>query len=412
MLQLVLPIAGLLASTFLLLAGNGLAGVLLPVRASLEGWSPVIIGWIGFGYALSFTAGCIVVPRMVRRVGHVRVYAVLASVLGMSVLLHALFVNGIAWIVFRGLAGFSLAGAYMVVESWLNERASNEARGQVFSIYMVVNMVGLMAGQFMLAASSPATTTLFMLAALLYAAAVIPTGMTNAVSPRPLNTVSINLRKLFVNSPLAFVGVAVTGFVFGAWSFQAPVYGQQSGLSEVQIATMMATAMVGGTVFQFPLGRISDKMDRRYVIGGLTAFGLVVSVILAIASPLPAAPLFVMMFLFGGVLMPLYSLVAAHANDHASSDDFVEISSGLLIVYGIGSMAGPVLAGLMMSLTGTNGFFLTLAVSYLALSGYVIWRMRQRRAVPVEEMTDYVYTVAPEQTPETIQLDPRADEAA
>ena len=164
MLRNIVPVTGLMLSTFFLLAGSGLTGITLPLRAGLEGWSPVIIGWIGFGYALCFTAGCVIVPRMVRRVGHVRVYAVLATLLAMSLLFHALIVHPLAWIAFRGVAGFALAGAYMVVESWLNEKATNESRGQIFSFYMIMNMVGMMAGQFMVLLGDPATTTLFIIA--------------------------------------------------------------------------------------------------------------------------------------------------------------------------------------------------------------------------------------------------------
>jgi MFS family permease len=412
MIQLVLPVAGLLASTFLLLAGNGLVGVLLPIRAALEGWSPVVIGWIGFGYALSFTAGCLFVPRMVLRVGHVRVYAVLASALAMSVLLHALFVHPFAWIISRGIGGFALAGTYMIVESWLNEKAANEDRGKIFSVYMVVTMVGLMSGQFMLVLADPALTTLFLIAAFLFAAAVIPTGLSNASSPKPLAQVSLDLRKLFANSPLAFVGVAVTGAAFGAYSFQTPVYLQASGLTHVQIATTMALVMIGGMVFQFPIGRYSDRMDRRYVIIATTSAGVVLAALLAMMAGGSLTMLFVLMFLFGGVLMPLYSIIVAHANDHASSDDFVEVSSGLLIIYGAGSMAGPVIAGGFMNLMGPAGVFAMMAVSFLAFTFYAAWRITRREAVPQEEMTDFTYAppVTSAQTPEAIQLDPRADE--
>ena len=414
MFQLILPIAGLLLSTFLLLAGNGLAGVLLPVRAALEGWSPVIIGLIGFGYALAFTAGCIIIPRLVLRVGHVRVYAVLAAILAISALLHALVVHPIAWILARGLGGFALSGTYMIVESWLNEKTGNEDRGKVYSVYMVVTMIGFMAGQFLLIAADPATTTLFMLSALLFAAAVIPTGLSNASSPQPLNQVSLNLRKLFANSPLAFVGVAITGFTFGAYNFQAPVYLQLSGMNEAQIASTMAVAMIGGMVFQFPLGRISDRMDRRIVIAAASFAGVVLSIILFTAAGISFTVLFALMFLFGGILMPLYSIVAAHANDHAAPNEFVEISSGLLVIYGIGSMAGPVIGGAFMSIVGPDGFFVTMGISYLALGLYAAWRITRRVAVPQEEMTDFTYAppVAPAQTPEVFQLDPRADENA
>lgn len=414
MTHLVLPVAGLLASTFLLLAGNGLASMLLPIRAALEGWSPVAIGWIGFGYALCFTVGCMVVPRLVLRVGHVRVYAVLAAVLAMSALLQALLVHPVAWMVTRGLGGFALSGTYMVVESWLNERVGNEERGKIFSIYMVVTMIGFMAGQFLLVAADPATTTLFMVSALLFAAAVIPTGLSNASSPQPLNQVSLDLRKLFTNSPLAFVGVAVAGFTFGAYAFQTPVFLQVSGLTEAKIATTMALAMIGGMVFQFPLGRISDRMDRRYVIIASALAGVVLTVLMATVAGISNTILFVLMFLLGGVLMPFYSLAVAYANDHAAPDEFVEISSGLLIVYGAGSMAGPVIGGGFMNVLGPSGIFSMMAVCFLAFTFFALWRLTRREAVPQEDMTDFSYAppVAPAQTPEAIQLDPRADETA
>ncbi|QKV18601.1 MFS transporter [Oricola thermophila] len=412
MIHLLLPISGLLASTFLLLAGNGLAGVLLPVRAALEGWSPIVIGWIGFGYALSFTVGCIVVPRMVLRVGHVRVYAVLAAILAISALLHALAVHPVAWVISRGIGGFALSGTYMIVESWLNERTSNEDRGTVFSVYMMITMVGFMSGQFLLIAADPSSTTLFMVSALLFAAAVIPTGLSNASSPQPLNQVSLDLRKLFANSPLAFVGVAIAGLTFGAYNFQAPVYLQLSGMSEAQIASTMALVMIGGMVFQFPLGRVSDRTDRRIVIAAASFAGVVLSAILAAIGDNSFAILLAMMFLFGGILMPLYSLVAAHANDHAAPDEFVEISSGLLVVYGVGSMAGPVIGGAFMNILGPDGFFVMTGVCYLLFGIYAAWRITRRDAVPQEEMTDFSYAppVSPTQTPEVLQLDPRSDE--
>ncbi|MFZ2100108.1 MAG: MFS transporter [Oricola sp.] len=412
MIKLVRPVAGLLASTLLLLTGLGLIGVLLPIRAGLEGWSPVVVGWIGFGYALSFTAGCLVVPRLVLRVGHVRVYAVLATILAMSTLLHALLIQPIAWIVFRGIAGFALAGTYMIVESWINEKTGNEDRGKMYSVYMVTTMVGVMAGQFLLVTADPATTTLFMVSALLFAAAVIPTGLSNASSPKPLTEVSFDLAKLYRNSPLASVGIILTGVTFGAYIFQAPVYLQLSGFSDVQIATAMAAAMVGGMAFQFPLGRLSDGMDRRRVIVATTFAGLILSAILATSTGISFIALTALMFLFGGVLMPLYSIVTAHANDHAAPDEFVKISSGLLILYGVGSMAGPVIAGAFMNAMGPTGFFVLMAGSYLAFGLYAAWRITRRAPVPQEEMTGFTYAPPVAQTPEAIQLNPRADDAA
>lgn len=407
-----MPVAGLLTSTLFLLTGLGLVGVLIPLRATQEGWSPVVVGLIGFGYALSFSAGCVVVPRLVLRVGHIRVYAVLATILAMATLLHALLVTPAAWILFRGLAGFAIAGTYMIVESWLNEKTGNEDRGKMYSVYMVTTMIGITAGQYLIVVADPTSTKLFMVAALLYAAAVIPTGLSNASSPKPLTEVKLNLAKLYRNSPLASVGVALTGVTFGAYIFQTPVYLQALGLSDGNIATAMAAAMAGGMVCQFPLGRISDRMDRRWIIVGSSAAGVVLSGLLAISSGLSVSMLFGLMFLFGGVLMPLYSIVTAYANDHAAPDEFVEISSGLLILYGAGNMIGPVIAGACMHLIGPSGLFVVMMVAYFGFVVYAAWRIAQRPAVPQEEMTDFTYAQPAVQTPEAIQLDPRADETA
>lgn len=411
MFRHVLPVTGLLLSTLLLLVGSGLTGVLLPLRAGAEGWGPVTIGWMGFFYAAMFMAGCIIVPKLVARVGHVRVYAVLATLLSMSMLLHALFVDALAWTLLRGIAGFSLAGSYMVVESWLNEQTPNESRGHVFSFYMLANLVGLMGGQALLVTGDPQTTVLFMVAALFYAAAVIPTGLSNAVSPRPLTQANLDLKAIYRNSPVAFAGVFSTGFTFGSWNFQAPVYADILGLSDAEIATMLIVAMIGGMLAQFPLGRMSDRMDRRYVMIGASLFGIALSVMLMVWQEPSITALLVMMFFFGGVLMPLYSIVVAHANDHAAPGDFVKLSSGLLIIYGTGNMIGPLVSGFLIENMGPSGLFFAMTCAYVLFTLYTAWRIARRRAVPEDERTDFSPTpVARSQTPEVFTLDPRADE--
>lgn len=412
MLRHIVPVTGLMLSTFFLLAGSGLTGIAIPLRAGIEGWSPVTIGWIGFGYALCFTAGCVIVPRMVRRVGHVRVYAVLATMLAMSLLLHALIVHPLAWIAIRGIAGFALAGAYMVVESWLNEKATNDSRGQIFSFYMIMNMVGLMAGQFMVLLGDPATTTLFIIAALLYAMAVIPTGLSNAVSPQPLTEVRLDLGKLYRNSPAAMVGMLMVGVIVGTWNSQAPVFAERSGLTGNQIPLMLALAMISGAIFQLPLGRASDRMDRRYVmvLAGLVGVGCAAAYRFVPGAD-TAPGVFVTVFVLGAILFPIYSLVVAHANDYAEPSDFVEISSGLLIVNGAGAMIGPVLSGFLIDGLGPGGFFLSLALPFAVFGGHAAWRITQREAAPAEEMTDYNYMPSTRsQTPETFNLDPRSEE--
>lgn len=407
------PIAGLLISTFFLLAGSGLTGILLPLRAGLEGWTPLTIGFMGAFYAACFVGGCIYIPRLVRRVGHVRVYAVVAAMLAISLLAHAVFVNVPVWFLFRGVAGFALAGAYMVVESWLNERSSNESRGLVFSSYMVTNIVGLMIGQFLLVTSDPTLTTLFIFAAMCYAAAIIPTAVSPAVSPQPPAEVKVDLRRLYVMSPVATIGAMVTGLVFGAWSYQSPVYGSLIGLSTSQIAIMLVVSMLGGVVLQFPLGRISDKMDRRYVMLASTLVGIAVSGVLTFYEPTGYIDLFIAMLVFGGVMMPLYSLVVAHANDHAEPGAFVETSSSLLIVYAVGSMIGPIIAGLLIGFLGSSGLFLTVCVSYIAFAIFTIFRLKLSDAPTEEERGEFAYSsLGRTQTPEMYQLDPRSDEEA
>lgn len=405
-----LPILALLTSTFFMLVGGGLAGMILPLRANLEGWSPTTIGWIGTGYAICFTAGCIIVPRLVRRVGHVRVFASLTTVLGMSLLLHALVVEPVAWILIRGAAGFALSGAYMVVESWLNEKVTNENRGMVFSVYMMVSMGGLIAGQYIVPFSDPGLPYLFMIACLFYSLALLPTALSSAQSPRPLTQVSVDIPGLFRKSPAAVVGSFLSGFIAGNWNYLAPIYGKLIGLGSAGIATMLACAMLGGVIFQFPLGRISDKVDRRYVMTFAGMVGVCVSAFMIVVGLESQWLLFAGMFFFGSVLFPIYSLNVAHANDVAEPEEFVRVSSGLLIIYGLGNMTGPQMGGRLMDYIGPSGFFVAMLTGFALYGSYAYWRTLRRVAVAPEDRAEFQLIAVPrQQTPETFQLDPRVE---
>lgn len=394
-----------------MLVGGGLAGMILPLRANLEGWSPTTVGWIGTGYAICFTAGCIVVPRLVRRVGHVRVFSSLTTVLGMSLLMHALVVHPLAWILIRGAAGFALAGAYMVVESWLNEKVTNENRGMVFSVYMMVSMGGLVAGQYIVPFSDPGLPYLFMIACLFYCLALLPTALSTAQSPRPLTQVSVNISGLFRKSPAAVVGSFLSGLIAGNWNYLVPIYGKLIGLSSAGIATMLACAMLGGVVFQFPLGRISDKVDRRYVMTFAGIVGVCVSIFMIAVGLQSQWLLYAGMFSFGSVLFPIYSLNVAHANDMAGPEEFVRVSSGLLIIYGIGNMTGPQMGGRLMDYMGPSGFFVAMLIGFAIYGSYAFWRTLRRVAIAPDERPDFQLIAMPrQQTPETFQLDPRVGE--
>lgn len=406
-----LPIAALLTSTFLMLLAGGLAGILLPLRGGMEGWSTTTIGWMGTSYSLAFTIGCIVVPHLVRRVGHVRVFSALLTLLSMALLFHALVVSPVAWMIFRGVAGFALAGSYMIIESWLNERVTNETRGRVFSIYMIITMLGLMCGQYILPFGNAAAQTLFIICAIIYAAALLPTALSSAQSPNPLTQVTLDIKGLYRRSPAAVVGSLIAGIVAGTWNFLAAIYGEMNGLSTFGIATMLACAMIGGAIFQYPLGRASDSVDRRYVmvIAGIIGFSL--SLVMVLFQPASSAALYVMMFLFGFILYPIYSLNVAHANDYADASEFVQVSSGLLIIYGIGSMLGPAISGPLMDLIGAPGFFVTMAASYGIYGLHAYWRIRRfERPAISDQKTEFKFVTPDAQsTPETLQLDPRSE---
>ncbi|KAB0682525.1 MFS transporter [Aureimonas leprariae] len=394
MLKSVAAFGALLLATFLMMVGAGLASALVPLRAAAEGWSSGSIAWIGTVYALAFTAGCILVPILVARVGHIRVFAALQTSLACLLLLLALAPHPLAWMLFRGACGLGMVGGYMVIESWINERTDNTNRGTVFSAYMIVSMVGIASGQFLLPLGDIAGDRLFMASALAFGLALMPVMLSVAPAPRPLEQVRIDPRALFRRSPAAAVGCFVAGVIFGNWGYFGPLYGKAAGLGTAGIATMLTAAMVGGVLFQYPFGRLSDRIDRRYVMGIAGAIGVAVSVAMIIAAPRTPIGVVVGTFGFGTVLFTIYSLSVAHANDQARPGEFVQVSGGLLIVYGVGNMIGPQLGGRLMDRLGPEGFFVAMAMMYAIYGGYALWRSTRKAALPPERRPDFT-PVAP-----------------
>lgn len=406
----ILPIVSLLLSTFFLMAGAGLQGILLPVRGSIEGWSSYEIGLLGTGYAVAFTLGCVIAPRVVRSAGHVRTFCSLAALLAIAVLLHALAVHPITWILIRGITGFALAGSYMVIESWLNERVTNESRGAIFSLYMVISMAAMMGGQYLMPLSRPELPVPFMLCAILFALAVIPTALSRAESPKPLTQVKLDLPAIYRNSPAAVIGVFLAGVLAGAWTNMAPVFGQQVGLSTTGIATLLVSTMAGGLVFQVPLGRVSDRVDRRAVMVLAGLIGVGAALVATMLWGGGTLMLFVIAFVLGGVIYPAYSLAVSHANDFADAADFVKVSGGLLILYGFGTMGGPLLAAWLMETYGPTGIFIATGAAHAAFAAYSGFRMMRRQAIPADLREDFqAVPLARAQTPASFALDPRAN---
>lgn len=413
MVRQLFPIIALFMSTAFLQTGGGVQAILIPVRAQIEGFSTSYIALIGTAYAVGFTLGCLVVPLLVRRVGHVRTFAALLASLATVMLLNGLAVDPVAWIILRAISGLCFAGSYMIIESWLNERLTNESRGSVFSVYMIVSLAAMMIGQYLLIVARPETQTLFMVGAILYALAVLPTALSKAQSPAPLTQVKFDLVKLFLNSPAAVVSSIVAGILSGAWANFAPVFAKLSGMSNTNIANILVFAMIGSIIFQLPIGRLSDMMDRRYIMIGTSFLGALAGFFLAgltIVNGQPDFIFFAGIIVFGGFIYSIYSLAVAHANDHANPEDFVETSSGLLILFGVGSMIGPMAMAPIMDALGPTGLFTGMGAAHVLLAAFILFRVGLRSLPKDHETVDFQSVpIGKAQTPETYVLDPRAD---
>lgn len=406
------PILSLLRGTAFLLAASGLHGLLLPLRGQLEGFSTTALGLLGTAWASGFVAGCFFAPWLVRRVGHVRTFGALAASGAIIALMTGLYINEYFWIVLRAFTGLTMAGCFMVIESWLNENATSENRGTVFGLYMMVTYASIMGGQMIVAAGDVSQASLFMVAGIFFCLALIPTAVSTQESPRPPNSVSLDLRRLYANSPVAFVGVLLVGIANGAWGTLGAVYGARIGIPTFEIALMMSLVMIAGAITQMPAGRISDLTDRRYVLAGAALGCSLIGVAIFLVAPRDPIVVIVMTACYGALAYILYSLAVAHANDHARPEDFVKVSGGLLLLYGVGTAIGPLLGAFLMSRLAPESIFLATALAHVAIAGYTALRIRRRAAVPVEGREAFTPVAAEKVTPEAAQLDPRGKPAS
>jgi MFS family permease len=306
-----------------------------------------------------------------------------------AVLIHGIIVTPLAWSLLRLLSGFCLAGLYIVAESWLNDRATNRTRGQLLSIYMVVTYAGVAGGQLLLNAADPQGLQLFILTSVLISVALVPLLLSAGPAPKFSRQSPLSLRALYTISPLGVVGAFATGMASGALFGFGPVYAESSGLSVSQISFFMTAALLGCTVFQWPIGHLSDTLDRRLVITVVTFLSAAVAIAAVTIPTISTWTLLVLMAVFGGLSIPLYSLCIAHANDYLEPDQMVTASSGLVLASGIGAILGPVTASLSMLLLGPDGFFWLLALIHVAMGVFAVYRMAKRRAKPVQEQSHY-----------------------
>lgn len=405
------PVAALLVAVSLMQVGNALTNTLVPVRGQLEGFPTALIGLLGTAYFLGFAVGCFLCPLAVRRAGHIRAFAAGAAVAASCLLALPLLPHPLLWAVLRALMGFCLAGLFMVAESWLNERATSTNRGQLFGIYQVLVYLGATLGQNLLGVRDVAAADLFSLAAIMLTLALVPVAMTASTAPQPIRRARVDLRWLVCISPLAFTGCLLVGAVNGAiWSL-APLYAQSQGLAPNQVGWFMAALITGGAASQWPVGKISDRLDRRWMIVAVALLSSAAGMALVMSYGGGLPMLLMLAALYGACSLTIYSLCVAHVNDIADPERFIEVASGTLLMYGIGATAGPLIASGLMAARGMAMLFAYAAALHLALALFCVWRLiRLQRPLAAARPT-FVVTM-PRTAPMPPSLDPRADEGA
>jgi MFS family permease len=372
----------LLLGVMLLMVGNGVQGSLLGIRGALEGFTTFQLSIVMSAYFLGFLGGSRLAPRMIRRVGHVRVFSALGSLISAVLILYPLLLDWISWAGMRVVIGFCFSGIYVTAESWLNNTASNETRGQALSAYMMVQMLGIIASQGLLAMGDPGGFGLFIIPSVLVSMAFMPLLLADTPAPVFDEIKPMSFVQLFHTSPLGCAGMLLTGGVFSAMFGMASVYGAMSAMTIGEIAIFVAAMYVGGLVLQYPVGWLSDRMDRRALIMAMSAVG---AVVMAVATLWPIPPFVfevVVAALLGGVINPLYSLLIALTNDHLAKEQMPGASAGLIFLNGFGAIFGPLVAGWLMGQIGPKGYFLIIGVLFALLAGYAAYRMT-RRASPI-----------------------------
>lgn len=392
----------LLLGMMLLQVGNGMQGTLLGIRGALEGFSTYEMSVVMSSYFIGFLFGSRMAPEMIRRVGHVRVFAALGSMISAVLILYPTIAEPWAWSVGRVLIGFCFSGVYVTAESWLNNSATNETRGKALSLYMIVQMIGIVSAQGLMVLADPSGYVLFVIPSVLVSLAFAPILL--SVSPTPAfgSTKPLSLRQIMKISPLGCVGMLLTGGVFAAQFGMAAVYGAEAGLSVGQISAFVASFYVAAVLVQYPLGWLSDRMDRRKLIAGVslvTGLGATIGMLFGDNYWM----LLVAAFLVGGSSNPLYSLLIAYTNDFLEHDAMAAAAGGMVFINGLGAIAGPLMVGWMMGQMGPSGYFLYIAVLMFAMVVYALYRMTQRAAPAVRD-TDRYMPVAPSASPMAVEF--------
>ena len=376
----------------ILMLGDGLQGTLLAIRADLEGFSATLTGLVMSTFYLGFLVGSILTPRITIKVGHIRVFAAFAALSSAAILVHALIVSVPVWMAMRLISGFCFAGLYIVAESWLNDRASNETRGKLLSMYMVVTYVGVGCGQLLLNLANPLDFELFILTSILISIAVVPLLLSAGSPPTFHDSVRISLVELFRLTPLGIVSMFAVGLVTATFFALGPVYAQRIGLSIRDISYFMTAVVIGTVVLQGPIGALSDRFDRRTVLTIVTILTALSAVICVPAAQVSNLALFLSIALFGGLAFPLYSICIAYTNDHLDPSQMIAASGALVMVGGFGAITGPVLFAAIMDLFGHESLFWSIAVIHGLTGLFAIYRMFRRPPIAMEKQGNFTVT--------------------
>lgn len=385
--------------------GNGLMVLVLGIRASNAGFGPIIAGIMMGGYFAGFFGGSAIVPKFLQDVGHIRTFGALAAIASAAVILHLIAVDPILWTILRIFTGFSYAGMYIVVESWLNEKSTNDSRGQMLAVYMVITMAGMGAGQLLGGIYDIQNITPFLLASVLVSVAVVPILLTAARAPEFTTPDPVSIRRLYQISPLALIGMLFQGLTASMAFGIGAIYATDIGMTERQASLFMAAFTLGNMLLQYPLGRLSDLFDRRVMILAIaTGAGIAASV----AASLSAQQFFMLVIItgiYGGLSLTIYSLCIAHANDYLTPSQMVSTASTMIMVNGVGAILGSPLIGFIMQISTPKAFFWGIAIVHFGLAIFVMVRMISRPSVPSEAQSPFV--AVPEiGTAVAVQLNP------
>lgn len=366
----------LFVAVLLLTLGNGLLGTFLSLRLTLEGVSTQLTGLVMAGYYLGLVLGGLLCPRLVQKVGHIRSFAAFAAINCVATILHAMQITPLWWGGLRFVTGMTMMGLFMVAESWLSECAAPGIRGRVFSLYMIIAYLGLGGGQFLLNCSDVQGQNLLLVAAILFALCLVPVSVTQAVHPPLPEATHFKLGSLISRAPLGAFGCLTAGLINSTFYSLAPVYSHAAGLSVSGVAWFMGITVFGGLLCQWPVGALSDRFDRRLVLGSISLALSLAGLAIAAMTGRSLTILFILTPLFGGLAFTIYPLAVAHAHDRFNSSEFVSVSASLILSFGVGASFGPLLASTLMKAAGPAGMylFITVCSSLFGIASFVYLR--------------------------------------